>query len=611
MEDTHVHALDYLSVSGAASGGWLAPSSRRSLVGVAARAVPAEGIPVDDDARRRRAGCLAEPGQPVDAVRQPGTAARAVAAAAEPADPRAGRGKSGSESTRHDAARRSCASAITITVPEPVATTNEPRRLDAFVVSYADAESGRAQRIANRLASRLRRRELEDRGGARRRTRRRSSPRSWPASQARLTELEARLRSAKESHMGQLPEQTQANLQMLSGLRQQLESNATDAARRAGSPVDDRAADRRDRQGHRRRARATAGRPTGDALAPKRACSRSSASWPPRRRRTPTSIRRSLRLQDELATAQQEARPRAAARRPIAWRSSSATPAYRQLGAIARCARCGSRELDAAADETQRQIGATRRASKRRRWSSSSWRRVAARLRPREAAVRGPVGQAARRRRSPRTSSATAAASSSRCCIRRASRPSRLKPMPLRVMLARSSPASCLGAAPDARPRVPRPLGPRRARAADEFDLPVLGEIARTSHGLTAQKERPYEPHPEHPRQGRARRRRACACDGIARSRSPSPGGRGDVERAVVATGTRLQARPPRPAAAHASFAARPSVALDRAPRRGRRGRDAAAEQYRALRTRIVARRQRRAGNVILVTSPARGEGKT
>src|SRR5207237_6541969 len=39
--------------------------------------------------------------------------------------------------------------------------------------------------------------------------------------------IEVLLRRAKESHMGQLPEQTQANLQTLSGLRQQLQANAT------------------------------------------------------------------------------------------------------------------------------------------------------------------------------------------------------------------------------------------------------------------------------------------------------------------------------------------------------------------------------------------------
>jgi uncharacterized protein involved in exopolysaccharide biosynthesis len=47
------------------------------------------------------------------------------------------------------------------------------------------------------------------------------------ASQVRMTELEARIRRSKEAHVGQLPEQTQANLQTLSGLRQQMVANAT------------------------------------------------------------------------------------------------------------------------------------------------------------------------------------------------------------------------------------------------------------------------------------------------------------------------------------------------------------------------------------------------
>jgi hypothetical protein len=44
------------------------------------------------------------------------------------------------------------------------------------------------------------------------------------ASQQRLLAMEKRLRTAKELHMGTLPEQTLANLQTLAGVRQQLES---------------------------------------------------------------------------------------------------------------------------------------------------------------------------------------------------------------------------------------------------------------------------------------------------------------------------------------------------------------------------------------------------
>ena len=100
------------------------------------------------------------------------------------------------------------------------------RRLDTFMVSYSDGDPVRAQRIANRLAtvfvdenSKMRAEHAEDTSAF--------IATQLRASQARLADFDARLRKAKESHIGQLPEQTQANLQTLSGLRQQLEANAT------------------------------------------------------------------------------------------------------------------------------------------------------------------------------------------------------------------------------------------------------------------------------------------------------------------------------------------------------------------------------------------------
>jgi succinoglycan biosynthesis transport protein ExoP len=115
---------------------------------------------------------------------------------------------------------------IDIAVPEPVAQTSEPRRLDGFVLSYTDAEPGRAQRVTNRIASVF----VDE--NAKTRTGRAESTSAFiqaqlQASEARLAELEGRLRKAKESYMGQLPEQTQANLSTVNGLRQQLEANAT------------------------------------------------------------------------------------------------------------------------------------------------------------------------------------------------------------------------------------------------------------------------------------------------------------------------------------------------------------------------------------------------
>ncbi len=117
-------------------------------------------------------------------------------------------------------------SAITIGVPEPVANVNEPRRLDAFLVSYGDPDAGRAQSVANRLVNVF----VDE--NSRRRAANAEGTSSFlsaqlKASQERLSALEATLRESKESYMGQLPEQTQANLSTLSGLRQQLEANAT------------------------------------------------------------------------------------------------------------------------------------------------------------------------------------------------------------------------------------------------------------------------------------------------------------------------------------------------------------------------------------------------
>jgi succinoglycan biosynthesis transport protein ExoP len=40
---------------------------------------------------------------------------------------------------------------INIAVPDPVAQVNEPRRLDAFLVSYGDPDPGLAQRVTNRV----------------------------------------------------------------------------------------------------------------------------------------------------------------------------------------------------------------------------------------------------------------------------------------------------------------------------------------------------------------------------------------------------------------------------------------------------------------------------
>ena len=114
--------------------------------------------------------------------------------------------------------------AIEIKVPDPVANTNEVRRLDAFVVSYTDSDPQRAQHVADRLGrvfvdenSKVRTERAED-------TTMFVSA-QLAASQTRINDLETRLTKAKQAYMGQLPEQTGANLQTIAGLRAEMASD--------------------------------------------------------------------------------------------------------------------------------------------------------------------------------------------------------------------------------------------------------------------------------------------------------------------------------------------------------------------------------------------------
>jgi succinoglycan biosynthesis transport protein ExoP len=116
---------------------------------------------------------------------------------------------------------------VKISVPDPVARTmDDARRLDAFRVAYQDSDPALAQRLTNRLAAVF----IDENSQSRTDSAEKSS--AYLAAErdrahAQLVELERRLRQSKEAYVGRLPEQTQANLQTLSGLRQQLEVNST------------------------------------------------------------------------------------------------------------------------------------------------------------------------------------------------------------------------------------------------------------------------------------------------------------------------------------------------------------------------------------------------
>jgi polysaccharide biosynthesis transport protein len=116
---------------------------------------------------------------------------------------------------------------VKITVPDPVARTlDDTRRLDAVQISYIANDAEWAQRLTNRLATVF----IDENSKTRTSSAEKSSEylqAEQRSAHARLTELEGRLRAAKEAFIGRLPEQTEANLHTLSGLRQQLEINGT------------------------------------------------------------------------------------------------------------------------------------------------------------------------------------------------------------------------------------------------------------------------------------------------------------------------------------------------------------------------------------------------
>jgi succinoglycan biosynthesis transport protein ExoP len=114
---------------------------------------------------------------------------------------------------------------IEVEVPAPIARGQRDPELNAFDIVYLDGSAERAQRVANRLAQvfvdeHSRSREVQAEGTAE------FLGEQLRAAQERLADLDSRLRTAKERHMGNLPEQTVANLQTLGGVRTQLESTS-------------------------------------------------------------------------------------------------------------------------------------------------------------------------------------------------------------------------------------------------------------------------------------------------------------------------------------------------------------------------------------------------
>ena len=96
---------------------------------------------------------------------------------------------------------------------------------DTFIVSYMGRSPDLVQRVTNKLATAF----IEQHSKTRETRAEETSAylgTQLKQSQERLRLIEERLRKVKETYMGRLPEQTQANLQMVTGLRQQQESTS-------------------------------------------------------------------------------------------------------------------------------------------------------------------------------------------------------------------------------------------------------------------------------------------------------------------------------------------------------------------------------------------------
>jgi succinoglycan biosynthesis transport protein ExoP len=109
-----------------------------------------------------------------------------------------------------------------IVVPQPIGRGAKDT-IDSFRLGYVDSSPERAQRVANRLATVF----VEENSKSQTERAENTSVvlgEQARQSQERLAKLGEQLRAKKEAFMGRLPDQMNANIQMVNGLRSQLES---------------------------------------------------------------------------------------------------------------------------------------------------------------------------------------------------------------------------------------------------------------------------------------------------------------------------------------------------------------------------------------------------
>lgn len=110
-----------------------------------------------------------------------------------------------------------------IVVPKPIGRTDMREGIESFRLGYVDASPERAQRIANRLAMVF----VEENSKTKTQRAENTSEvlaQQLRSSQENLSRLQEQLRLRKQANMGRLPDQMNANISMVNGLRQQHDS---------------------------------------------------------------------------------------------------------------------------------------------------------------------------------------------------------------------------------------------------------------------------------------------------------------------------------------------------------------------------------------------------
>jgi succinoglycan biosynthesis transport protein ExoP len=232
-------------------------------------------------------------------------------------------------------------------------SADQKAQLDTYLVFYVDDSADDAQRIVNRLVQ-----VFVEENSKSREIRAQDTSQfiegQLRASETRLASLEARLRQMKESYMGRLPEQTNANLAMVSALQRQLESNAT-ATRGEQDRLSIVEKQIEALQQGAEEAASLKGMPVDtaqtQAVALRRQLAEAQLTFTDKHPEV-------IRLRDELATAEKAAAAERA--RPVSDRMAilTANPEYRQLLNDRERTKMRIAELQRQTDQTRAQISA-------------------------------------------------------------------------------------------------------------------------------------------------------------------------------------------------------------------------------------------------------------